>query len=357
MAESGESRVTGSLDTGIKYDGYSKDLLTFFSSNPCSNARFDYGEEEEVELTLELSLNGRFGVNPNAPKLARSSSIPEYMNPSAPPDKAAAARQVCGSLARTSSLPVEPEAEVRKRKEMQSLRRREAKRKRAEKQRHLMSTRAAKEREGQGSVAPAPATIPIPIPRMRVKGLGGSEKLMIRSTGSTVVSQSQGSCSESESQVVEGTGKSGGEAKSLLLASVDQIESEQDKEEAGAGLARCSSLGTSGMKSQFNKLTVSDNGSATSESAARHVMMPDMPCVSTQGTGPDGKRVEGFLYRYSKSEEVRIVCVCHGRFLSPAEFVKHAGGTDVDQPLKHITVTPSATFLQQMLHRQGSRVT
>lgn len=72
-------------------------------------------------------------------------------------------------------------------------------------------------------------------------------------------------------------------------------------------------------------------------------VLEDMPCVSTRGDGPNGKRIEGFLYRYRKGEEVRIVCVCHGSFLSPAEFVKHAGGGDVAQPLKHIVVSP--TFL------------
>ena len=65
-----------------------------------------------------------------------------------------------------------------------------------------------------------------------------------------------------------------------------------------------------------------------------------MPCVSTKEDGPDGKRIQGFLYRYGKGEEVRIVCVCHGNFLTPAEFVKHGGGGNVEHPLRHIIVTP-----------------
>lgn len=72
--------------------------------------------------------------------------------------------------------------------------------------------------------------------------------------------------------------------------------------------------------------------------------LPDvltMPCVSTKVEGPDGKKTQGFLYRYGKGEEVRIVCVCHGSFLTPSEFVKHGGGDDVDHPLRHIVVTPS----------------
>ncbi|GKE52647.1 ninja-family protein AFP1, partial [Tanacetum coccineum] len=72
----------------------------------------------------------------------------------------------------------------------------------------------------------------------------------------------------------------------------------------------------------------------------------DMPCVFTQGDGPSGRRIEGILYKYGKGEEVKIMCVCHGSFLSPAEFVMHAGGTDVVHPLKHIVVNPnSSTYL------------
>jgi len=70
--------------------------------------------------------------------------------------------------------------------------------------------------------------------------------------------------------------------------------------------------------------------------------MEDMPCVFTKGNGPNGRRIEGILYKYGKGEEVRIMCVCHGNFLSPAEFVKHAGGGDVAHPLRHIVVNPSA---------------
>ncbi|KAJ4955933.1 hypothetical protein NE237_012716 [Protea cynaroides] len=65
-----------------------------------------------------------------------------------------------------------------------------------------------------------------------------------------------------------------------------------------------------------------------------------MPCVTTTGNGPNGKTITGFLYRYNKTE-VSILCVCHGSFFTPAEFVKHAGGTEVLHPLKHIVVVPS----------------
>ncbi|KAI9117569.1 hypothetical protein K1719_011735 [Acacia pycnantha] len=62
-----------------------------------------------------------------------------------------------------------------------------------------------------------------------------------------------------------------------------------------------------------------------------------MPTVTTTGDGPGGKRIQGFLYTY-RGGQVSIVCVCHGRFLTPEEFVRHAGGIDVANPMKHITV-------------------
>lgn len=64
--------------------------------------------------------------------------------------------------------------------------------------------------------------------------------------------------------------------------------------------------------------------------------MARMPFVKT--IGADGKKVEGFLYKYLQGD-VSIVCVCHGSFLSPAEFVKHAGDNDVANPLRQITVS------------------
>lgn len=89
-----------------------------------------------------------------------------------------------------------------------------------------------------------------------------------------------------------------------------------------------------------NKSKETSPSSAQSLPAARNII-EDMPCVSTTGDGPNGKKIDGFLYRYMKGQEVRIVCVCHGSFLSPAEFVKHAGGRDVAHPLKHIVVNSS----------------
>ncbi|XP_051131973.1 ninja-family protein Os03g0419100-like isoform X2 [Andrographis paniculata] len=62
-----------------------------------------------------------------------------------------------------------------------------------------------------------------------------------------------------------------------------------------------------------------------------------MPCVSATGNGPNGKTITGFLCKYTNNE-VTIVCGCHGNSFSPAEFVEHAGGVNISNPLRHITV-------------------
>ncbi|OWM65227.1 hypothetical protein CDL15_Pgr008816 [Punica granatum] len=64
-------------------------------------------------------------------------------------------------------------------------------------------------------------------------------------------------------------------------------------------------------------------------------LMRQMPPVAFRAGNE--KRTEGFLYQYRKGE-VNIVCSCHGTFLTPTEFVEHAGGADVDNPMKHIIV-------------------
>ncbi|KAG5603218.1 hypothetical protein H5410_034588 [Solanum commersonii] len=58
------------------------------------------------------------------------------------------------------------------------------------------------------------------------------------------------------------------------------------------------------------------------------------------GNGPNGKTINGLLCKYDDKMEINIVCVCHGKSFTPSQFVEHAGGVDLSQPLKHITVIP-----------------
>eukprot|EP01018_Ginkgo_biloba_P021914 Gb_29524 [translate_table: standard] len=68
-------------------------------------------------------------------------------------------------------------------------------------------------------------------------------------------------------------------------------------------------------------------------------VLPNLHWVSTTGAGPNGITISGILSSYSRSQ-VRIVCICHGTQMSPAEFVQHAGSTDLSNPERSIVVSP-----------------
>ncbi|OMO73305.1 hypothetical protein CCACVL1_17335 [Corchorus capsularis] len=247
----------------------------------------------------------------------------------------------CGSIARTCSLPTETEEEWRKRKELQSLRRMEAKRKRSEKQKNLKAVRD-RNRGGFDEENCEEREEAIINRASSVNGGRGHCEGVAVSQGS-FGSQGSGSSgiSELENQSAQGTNRCP-EARSPSSAqSAAETEQKPAVNIPGRTLSekpeKLAGVGTENQPSQ----------PAVAEKRVKEVVrniLEDMPCVSTTGDGPNGKRIEGFLYRYRKGEEVRIVCVCHGSFLSPAEFVKHAGGGDVAHPLKHIVVNPSFLF-------------
>ncbi|CAN0929389.1 Ninja-family protein AFP2 [Linum grandiflorum] len=337
-SSSSSRRKTTMESLSLEINRYPRDLLTRFISSAGEKRRARTREEEEeeeereeadeIELNLGLSLGGRFGVDksPSATKLARSSSIAGPIPESFFKDGGGGG---VGSdsyshphqqLMRTSSLPTETEEEWRKRKEMQSLRRMEAKRRRSEKQRNSSV--------GGGG-------------RVVERGdLGFVEEEKLSRGGSWVVSRPQGSLNSrsregSQGSIESSHGGGGGGGSS-----------------SGGGAAPIQGSGSGGEsrspgQDQCNQLPVPAKSTATAtenHKRAREIgtsAMEDMPCVFTIGDGPHGRRVEGILYKYGRGEEVRIMCVCHGSFLSPAEFVKHAGGINVDHPLKHIVVNPA----------------
>ncbi|KAL1355964.1 hypothetical protein HN51_007948 [Arachis hypogaea] len=335
--------------------------------------------DEEVELNLGLSLGGRFGVDKDAKKkLTRSSSIVGTMplfredRPMEPPHVAA----YPAALMRTSSLPTETEEEWRKRKELQTLRRMEAKRRRSEKQRV-----ARTEKESGGG---AGAGIGSGLEELE-GGAGASATSMglNRFGSSNLAVQPFGVPNWGARQVVLGDvlgkgkiGDSGGfqglfaqpssqcsaESQGGSSSSVSEMESKPFLGPSSCGEARSPASNQSLQERRSSQDAVGGSGAKTNENVSRSSRaemdnpskkpnkareigtnsMEDMPCVFTKGDGPNGKRIEGILYKYGKGEEVRIMCVCHGDFLSPAEFVKHAGGGDVAHPLRHIVVNPSA---------------
>lgn len=322
----------------IQVDRYSRDLVfnNLLNRNTLSRKfEVDNGEEEEegVELSLGLSLNGRFGVDPKKAKmkLLRSSSVSTLMYAAgvaggeenhAPLVPIAE----CTRLCRTCSLPTETAEEWRKRKELESLRRMEAKRRRMDKIKLMRVGREkvdsedyfGEENESNGTNNHTSCQGLDSINR------NGNGNMMLSSQGS-IGSQGSACCevSDLDSQPIQ-VNKNNGTKSSSNLQSL-QVHYEQ-KPQVLPG-------------SVVGKATA-DRGAKEAKEMLRNVML-DMPCVSTTGNGPDGKKIDGFLYRYRKGEEVRIVCVCHGSFLSPAEFVKHAGGTEVEHPLRHIVVNPS----------------
>lgn len=327
MAEAEENRCVS-----MQVNGFSRDLFHKFM-NGGNNLRGkleqvsnENEEEDDVELSLGLSLNGRFGVDPQgAKRLKRSSSIANFMFPGGDENNGRAfpvGSYAAQSIARTCSLPVEAEEECRKRKELQSLRRLEAKRKRMEK---LQNVRVVKDKvdldehreengngysNGQGPVGNNGFSLPLSQGSMGSQGSGSS------------------GISDFGSQPIQGPGDSNG---ANTPTSIKPSEQEHERKK----VARLPETTT-------EKSPSTCNGSASKEAKEMFKnYMLNMPCVSTTGDGPFGKKIEGFLYRYQKGEEVKIMCVCHGNFLSPAEFVKHAGGGDVANPLKHIVVNPS----------------
>ncbi|KAK4712373.1 hypothetical protein R3W88_006886 [Solanum pinnatisectum] len=312
MAEAEENREKRCFSS-MQMDVFSRDLLHKFMNGNNNKFHEIPNEEDDLELSLGLSLNGRFGVDPErAKRLKRSSSISNFVFSGGDESNGRCSFSV-GPIARTCSLPVEGEEECRKRKELQSLRRLEAKRKRMEK---LQNVRVVKDKvdldeRPEENGGPVGNSLPVSQGSMASQGSGSS------------------GISDFGSQPIQGPGDNSNGANTP--SSIKPSEQEHERKQVAKP-----------PKTTSEKPPSTCNGSASKEAKEMFKnYMLNMPCVSTTGNGPNGKKIEGFLYRYQKGEEVKIMCVCHGNFLSPAEFVKHAGGGDVANPLKQIVVNPS----------------
>uniref|UniRef100_A0A3Q7FHQ0 Ninja-family protein n=1 Tax=Solanum lycopersicum TaxID=4081 RepID=A0A3Q7FHQ0_SOLLC len=51
---------------------------------------------------------------------------------------------------------------------------------------------------------------------------------------------------------------------------------------------------------------------------------------------------KGILYSGGEEKRISILCICHGMFFTVAEFMKHGGGKEVDDPMKFIKVVDDA---------------
>ncbi|CAD5167132.1 unnamed protein product [Musa acuminata subsp. malaccensis] len=330
----------------VRAEGYQKDFLRRFGAGGGGQGEgTEGGESEDIELSLGLSLGGRFGVEPKEKRLVRSSSISTL-----PVERDLA---MVPPLARTCSLQAEAQEELRKRKELQSLKRLEAKRRRSEK---LSSKSRIADRKGDifdeetaGSRnRVAPHGLPLWIAgagRAAAQPTEAPRRFGLVSQGS-IGSQgsSCSSVSDVESQPKQGSRNSprvGSPMTAMLSPEHGSHKAVSDHTTAAAVGKHVA--GVTGEEGQSRKATEGALDDRVREKAGRN-MVERMPCVSTRGDGPNGRRIEGFLYKYRKGEEVKIVCVCHGSFFTPAEFVKHAGGGEVAHPLRHIVVDtlPSA---------------
>lgn len=355
-----------------------RDLLQRFTNNHHHQPQKRYREEsEEIELNLGLSLGGRFGVEPressSVNKLVRSTSIAGLTTSFREDDFSATPTHGSGSgsgsvfpLMRTSSLPMESEEEWRKRKELQTLRRMEAKRKRSEKQQkninnnsssRLVRDRSSLERNSDDYKLPPSFGMP-PTWAAATSSSGKGDAVFAAAGQVSLPPSSLGSggshgssssaVSDLDSRVVEGESNCNEARSPRSVQSMPVPELEPNEQRPNMAPIAPTPMDTRTsmsikveVESPIKKQIVAENG--IRESGMK--VMEEMPCVSTKGDGPNGRRIEGFLYQYKKGEEVRIVCVCHGKFLTPAEFVKHAGGGDVTHPLRHIVVSPSPSFL------------
>ncbi|KZV27689.1 hypothetical protein F511_42182 [Dorcoceras hygrometricum] len=347
------------LSLDVSVSKFSRDLLQRFRG---SASQFEVLKEkdEDIELNLGLSLGGSFGVDKSCKGLARSSSI-AVCSPAVMDDTDHAKSTPVTGLVRTSSLPAETEEEWRKRKELQTLRRMEAKRRRSEKQRNLRCDKevagiygnlssdadSGLKRTGSTSWAPRRATC------------GGGTDVVMAKAASPGSGSSSG-VTDLEGKIRQAINNGSDSVKMLKFeemndrqlylsqrssgepspTSTQQLRAHNQDVGSGAKYQPNTSktTGPDIPPSPSKKPDTSRAGGLKDEASAA----VDMPCVFTVGDGPNGRRVDGILYKYGKGQEVRIMCVCCGKFHSPAEFVKHAGGTDVDHPLKHIVVNAFA---------------
>lgn len=136
--EDGNEGRRRAMENHLSSYKYPRDLLQrLMCSSNTQQSQYAEEAEEELELSLGLSLGGRFGVDKTTNKLVRSSSIAGTMPFHRESDSEAPAPAASyAGLMRASSLPTETEEEWRKRKELQTLRRLAAKRRRSEKQRN-----------------------------------------------------------------------------------------------------------------------------------------------------------------------------------------------------------------------------
>ncbi|OEL28111.1 Ninja-family protein 1 [Dichanthelium oligosanthes] len=387
--------VTSLRATRSEMEGYSRDLLGGIGRGDAQPQEQEQRpgpaqvEMEEVELSLSLSLGGRFGVDRKGEKLARSSSVAAVMmspvevaaspalgRTSSLPAQAEASEvgreqglDGWGSCRETGGLAVEPAArlpasgspssgssdgeglrlqdtlirsaslpasvdaagteEWGKRKAAQSLKRLELKKKRIER-RNSLTCGTSKEAAGQilEEVKAHTDKSESCDDKYLMKGL--PPKHQATSTSQDHLSGVQ----RKQNSAFKGTATAEEHSSSSAVTPPGEAASSATVASPPFSTSSSSSAGRGDPQSTSGTAAAR----ARSMGDVERTIMRDMPSVFTQGL-PNGNRVEGVLYRYGNGEAVRIVCICHGSFHTPAEFVEHAGGGNVANPLRHIVVS------------------
>lgn len=370
----------------LEMSKYPEDLFRRFSPPVPNRHRQPIGKqtdqeaEEDVELSLGLSLDGKFGVDKSHKGLIRSSSIAGPFPLLKDDDTAPAPPPAVSPIGRTASLPIVSDDDWKRKKELQMLRRLAAKRRRSEKQKSFSKESAGGGVCGGGGGEDAKFNLNVGAGRIMEKehqftgglenklnssrasslgsnhfvpaaGAGGSQgggggvgdvELRKRSFFSSLqgLLAQQGSQGSGESQGCTSSGASDAEIKSVQGSNESRSPASIHSQEKGTHEVTCPRAQN---QDPLSKQPDAANNKRREVGASA---VDDMPCVFTIGDPPNGRKVEGILYKYGKGEEVRIMCVCHGSFFSPAEFVKHAGGNDVEHPLRHIVVNPTGPHFQ-----------
>ncbi|XWS51233.1 hypothetical protein CRYUN_Cryun12cG0159000 [Craigia yunnanensis] len=278
----------------------------------------------ELDLNLRLSLGGIYSGNSKEKPLTRSSSISGVVtlkkNSSDQFEKSLPRSFL--SLARSCSLPVEVERSKRpvNVKELRIMRRVEAKKRVVEKQRN-----AKKTSDKEKLVMEGPPSSPTKIPAWAAASAAKSPAL------NRAIDKIKEGFRKLEGLEVSGTlkGPSDSKSSSEPIKAEPVITSETTSNGKSVKLNPDETRSENPTKkAKLSNGCIQDGGTD---------VIKKMPSVTTTGDGPNGRKIEGFLYKYMKGQ-VSIVCVCHGNFLSPEEFVKHAGGKNVTNPMKHINV-------------------
>lgn len=284
----------------------------------------EVSDSEPPDLTLRLSVGGVSSAKPKENSLTRSSSVIGMISQNSEAWKWDMRRHAASflSLSRSCSLPVETDELSRmKLKQFQFFRRLEA-RKRLAEQRYGRAVAAAD--DDKLAVAPPSAS------EMVAWAAASAAKSPALCRAIDRIKSNHGTLFRS--YTMDGYGSVGSTKGSS--SSQSSLESTEREPVVNSKTMASRKLDIPPQMNPAKRARVS-NGWMGGERGMDVMRM--MPSVSTIGEGPNGRKVEGFLYKYMRGQ-ICIVCVCHGSFLTPAEFVRHAGGREVANPMKHIHV-------------------